>query len=455
MGGPTLNRREFARRRKSLMRQMDENDVAILFTAPVRMRNRDVEYPFRPDSDFYYLTGFPEPEAVMVLVPGRPEGEYLLFVRERDLEKEVWNGRRAGLEGACGEYGADDAFPIGDIDDIVPGLIENRDRVFYGMGVYPEVDQQVMGWVSRVRSRARAGVSVPGEFVALDQLVHEMRLIKSAGELRLMRHAAEVTAAAHVRAMRVTRPGMTEYQVEAELVHAFMSGGCRAPAYAPIVGSGENGVILHYTENRAPLRDGDLLLIDAGAEYEYYAADITRTFPVNGRFTPPQRELYELVLEAQEAAIAKVRPGNHWNEPHEAAVTAITRGLVELGLLKGRVPRLVKEEAYKLFYMHRTGHWLGMDVHDVGDYKVDGEWRVLEPGMTLTVEPGLYVAPGARGVPRRWWGIGIRIEDDVLVTRDGCEVLTRAVPKTAADIEALMASAAPVAPAAPEKTSPR
>ncbi|MBP7711795.1 MAG: Xaa-Pro aminopeptidase [Gammaproteobacteria bacterium] len=446
MSGLTLDRKEFARRRKSLMRQMDANGVAILFTAPVRMRNRDVEYAFRPDSDFYYLTGFPEPEAVMVLVPGRPEGEYLLFVRERDLAKEVWNGRRAGLEGACAEYGADDAFPIGDIDDIVPGLIENRDRVFYAMGVYPDVDQQVMGWVSRVRSRARAGVSVPGEFVALDQLVHEMRLVKSAGELRLMRRAAEVTAAAHVRAMRVARPGMTEYQVEAELVHAFMSGGCRASAYAPIVGSGENGVILHYTENRDPLRDGDLLLIDAGAEYEYYAADITRTFPVNGRFTPPQRELYELVLQAQEAAIAKVRPGNHWNEPHEAAVAAITRGLVELGLLKGRVPRLVKEEAYKPFYMHRTGHWLGMDVHDVGDYKVDGEWRVLEPGMTMTVEPGLYVAPGARGVPRRWWGIGIRIEDDVLVTRDGCEVLTRAVPKTVADVEALMASAATAAP---------
>ncbi len=322
----TLDRKEFARRRRTLMRQMDENSVAILFTAPARTRNRDVEYPFRPDSDFYYLTGFPEPEAVMVLVPGRPEGEFLLFVRERDLAKEIWHGRRAGLEGACDEYGADDAFPIGDVDDIVPGLIENRDRVFYAMGVYPEVDQQVMGWVSRVRSRARAGVSVPGEFVALDQLVHEMRLFKSAGELRLMRRAIEVSAAAHRRAMQVARPGMTEYQVEAELLHTFMTGGSRAPAYPPIVGSGENGVILHYTENRAPLRDGDLLLIDAGAEYEYYAADITRTFPVNGQYTPPQRALYELVLEAQHAAIAKVRPGNHWNEPHEAAVDTITRG---------------------------------------------------------------------------------------------------------------------------------
>ncbi len=435
----TLDRKEFARRRKTLMRQMDENSIAILFTAPARTRNRDVEYPFRPDSDFYYLTGFPEPEAVMVLVPGRPEGEFLLFVRERDLAKEIWHGRRAGLEGACDEYGADDAFPIGDVDDIVPGLIENRDRVFYAMGVYPEVDQQVMGWVSRVRSRARAGVSVPGEFVALDQLIHEMRLFKSAGELRLMRRAIEVSAAAHRRAMQVARPGMTEYQVEAELLHTFMTGGSRAPAYPPIVGSGENGVILHYTENRAPLRDGDLLLIDAGAEYEYYAADITRTFPVNGQFTPPQRALYELVLEAQHAAIAKVRPGNHWNEPHEAAVDTITRGLVDLGLLKGRASRLVKDEAYKPFYMHRTGHWLGMDVHDVGDYKVDGEWRVLEPGMVMTVEPGLYVAPNARGVPKRWWGIGIRIEDDVLVTKDGAEVLSRAVPKEPDEVEAVMA----------------
>ncbi len=408
----TLDRKEFARRRRTLMRQMDENSVAILFTAPARTRNRDVEYPFRPDSDFYY----------------------------RDLAKEIWHGRRAGLEGACDEYGADDAFPIGDVDDIVPGLIENRDRVFYAMGVYPEVDQQVMGWVSRVRSRARAGVSVPGEFVALDQLVHEMRLFKSAGELRLMRRAIEVSAAAHRRAMQVARPGMTEYQVEAELLHTFMTGGSRAPAYPPIVGSGENGVILHYTENRAPLRDGDLLLIDAGAEYEYYAADITRTFPVNGQYTPPQRALYELVLEAQHAAIAKVRPGNHWNEPHEAAVDTITRGLIDLGLLKGRASRLVKDEAYKSFYMHRTGHWLGMDVHDVGDYKVDGEWRVLEPGMVMTVEPGLYVAPNARGVPKRWWGIGIRIEDDVLVTRDGAEVMSRAVPKAPDEVEAVMAA---------------
>jgi Xaa-Pro aminopeptidase len=442
MAAPTIDRKEFARRRKALMRQMDDDSIAILCTAPARIRNRDVEYAYRPDSDFFYLTGFPEPEAVMVLVPGRAEGEFLLFCRERNPDKEIWHGRRAGLEGACGVYGADDAFPIEDIDDIVPGLLENRARVFYAIGVYPDVDQRVMGWVNRVRSRARAGVNAPGEFVALDHLLHEMRLFKSAAEVKVMRRAVEISARAHRQAMQACQPGVTEYQVEAELLHAFYHGGSRAPAYPPIVGGGPNGCVLHYTENRDPLRDGDLLLIDAGAEYECYAADITRTFPVNGRFSPAQRELYELVLEAQLAAIGKVRPGNHWNEPHEAAVDTITRGLIDLGILNGRAAKLVKDEAYKPFYMHRTGHWLGMDVHDVGDYKVEGEWRVLEPGMVMTVEPGLYVAPRARGVSKRWCGNGIRIEDDVLVTRDGCEVLSRAVPKTVDEIEAVMASAA-------------
>ena len=439
MPGPLLDRKELARRRRALMRQVGEGGIAILFAAPARPRNRDVEYPYRPDSDFYYLSGFPEPEAALVLVPGRPEGEYLLFCRERDREKEVWHGRRAGLEGAVETYGADDAFPIGDMDDIVPGLVENRERVYYAMGVYPEVDQKVMAWVNQVRGRARAGVNAPGEFVALDQLVHEMRLFKSAGELRLMRRAAEIAAAGHRRAMTFCRPGLTEYRLEAELLHAFMVEGSRAPAYPPIVGGGANGCVLHYTENRDPLSEGDLVLIDAGAEWECYASDITRTFPVSGRFTLAQRELYELVLAAQLAAIARVRPGNHWNEPHEAAVETLTRGLISLGLLRGRTARLVKDEAYKPFYMHRTGHWLGMDVHDVGDYKVEGEWRVLEPGMVLTVEPGLYVAPHARGVHRRWWGMGIRIEDDVVVTKDGCEVISRGAPKDPDEIEALMA----------------
>ena len=421
------------------MEMMDENSIAILSNAPVRQRNRDVEYPYRPDSDFYYLTGFPEPEAVAVIIPGRPDGEYLLFCREKDPEKELWNGRRVGLEGACEIYAANDAFPIGDIDDIIPGLMENRSRVYYAMGLVPEFDQHVMGWLNRVRGQSRAGVNAPGEFVALDHLVHEMRLFKSRSEISALRKAMAVSGRAHYRAMQRCRPGLKEYQVEAEYLHEFVMGGARAPAYPPIVGGGANACILHYTDNQDTLKDGDLVLIDAGAEYDYYAADITRTFPVNGRFKANQKALYEVVLAAQQAAIDTVRPNKHWNEPHEAAVQVITEGLVDLGLLKGRVSKLVKDEAYKPFYMHRTGHWLGMDVHDVGDYKVDNEWRVLEPGMVMTVEPGLYVSAGNNDVAKKWWNIGIRIEDDVLVTRDGCEVLTADVPKTVDAIEALMA----------------
>ena len=435
----TTDANEFARRRRRLMQMMGAGAIAILAAAPERVRNRDVDYPYRPDSDFFYLTGFPEPEAVAVLVPGRREAQYVIFCRERDPDAEIWHGRRAGLAGARDRYGADDAFPITDIDDILPGLMENRDRVYYAMGRLEEFDRNVMGWLNQVRNRARGGVQAPAKFVALDQVVHEMRLIKSRHEITLMRRAAEISAAAHRRAMTACAPGMTEYQIEAELLHAFMSAGARSPAYPSIVGGGENGCILHYTENDATLNDGDLLLIDAGAEYGCYAADITRTFPVNGRFSPEQRALYDVVLAAQRAAIDKVRPGCHWNAPHDAAVKALTRGLVKLGILKGQPAKLIKDEAYRRFYMHRTGHWLGMDVHDVGEYKVDGRWRLFEPGMVLTVEPGLYIPSGSKGVARKWWNIGIRIEDDVLVTADGPQVLTGGVPKEAEEIEALMA----------------
>lgn len=425
------------------MQMMGKDSVAILPAAPVRMRNRDAEHPYRQDSDFYYLTGFPEPEAVAVLIPKRPHGEYILFCRERDPLMETWHGRRAGLEGALDAYGADDAFPITDIDDILPGLLENCDRVYYAMGCNNEFDTQVNGWVNQLREKARAGVHTPGEFVALDHLLHDMRLYKSRAEISAMRKAAKISARAHTIAMQTCQPGMMEYEVEAEFQHQFKKHGC-TPAYTPIVGGGENGCILHYTENDAELRDGDLLLIDAGAENELYAADITRTFPVNGHFSPEQKAVYEIVLEAQEAAIEQVKPGNHWNEPHEAAIRVLTKGLVKLGLLKGNIRTLIKEEAYRAFYMHRTGHWLGMDVHDVGDYKVGDVWRELEPGMVLTVEPGLYIAPGtrvgSRPVAKKWQGIGIRIEDDVLVTKDGCDVLTRDVVKSVGDIEAIMAT---------------
>lgn len=434
-----MNRKEFAQRRKQLMQMMGKSAIAILPAAQVHLRNRDVEYAYRPDSDFYYLTGFPEPEAVAVLISGRRQGEYILFCRERDPLMETWNGRRAGQEGACTIYGADDAFPIDDIDDILPGLLENCERVFYNMGSQQAFDQRVMRYVNEIRGKSRTGSHAPREFVTLDHLLHEMRLFKSRSEIKAMRRAAEISAAAHRRAMQTCRPGLMEYQVEAELRYEFMRAGSIAPAYPPIVGGGANTCILHYTENNAVLNDGDLLLIDAGAEYAFYAGDITRTFPVNGRFSPAQQAVYKVVLEAQLAAIDKVRPGNHWNQPHEAAVRVLTQGLVELGLLKGTLPKLIKDQAYRRFYMHRTGHWLGMDVHDVGDYKLGEAWRELEPGMVLTVEPGLYIPSGSRGVAKKWWDIGVRIEDDVLVTPSGHEVLSKAVPKSMPEIEGLMA----------------
>lgn len=433
-----MDRKEFARRRKRLMDIVDHGGIAIQPTAPERIRNRDVHYPFRPDSDFYYLTGFPEPEAVLVLVPDRPQGECILFCREKDREAETWHGRRTGLEGACELYGADDAFPISDLDDILPGLLENKDRIYFTMGRYQDFDQRLVGWLNRVSSKGRAGVHAPDQFNSLAHYVHEMRLYKSREEIRTMRRAAQIAAHAHQRAMAVTRPGMHEYEVEAELVHSFMRSGARAPAYPSIVGGGANTCILHYTDNDALLRDGDLLLIDAGAEYQSYASDVTRTFPVNGRFTPEQRAIYEIVLEAQLAAIAAVRPGGAWNEPHDAAVEVITKGLIDVGILKGRWRTLLKDEAYRPYYMHRTGHWLGMDVHDVGDYKVGDEWRTFEAGMVTTVEPGLYLAPHLKGLAKRWWNIGIRIEDDVLVTADGHDVLSSGAPKTIAEIETAM-----------------
>jgi Xaa-Pro aminopeptidase len=433
----TVRRDEFARRRRQLMRMMGKGGIAILPAATEKQRNSDVHYHYRPDSDFHYLTGFDEPEAVAVLVPGRAQAEYILFVRDRDPTRETWDGKRAGPDGATRDYGADDAFPIGDIDDILPGLIEQCGRVYYTMGVHPDFDQHVISWVNTLRGQAKLGLHTPQEFVALDHLLHDMRLYKSRTELAVMRHSAQIAVGAHVRAMRATRPGMHEYAVMAELLHEFRSHNADI-SYHPIVAGGANACTLHYHANAAELRDGDLLLIDAGCEYDYYASDITRTFPVSGRFTPEQRAVYEVVLEAQEAAFARIRPGNHWNDPHDAAVRAITQGLVRLGLLKGRVPTLVKDGAYRKFFMHRTGHWLGMDVHDVGDYKVGDEWRVLEPGMCLTVEPGIYIPAGTRGVPKRWWNIGVRIEDDVAVTADGCELLTAGLPRTPAEIERLM-----------------
>jgi Xaa-Pro aminopeptidase len=433
-------RNEFARRRRALLKLMGRDSIAILPAAPVRHRNNDVEYAYRQDSDFYYLSGFDEPESVAVLVPGRDHAEYILFVRERDPARETWDGRRAGPAGARRAYGADDAFPITDIDEILPGLMENRAKVFYSMGMYPEFDQRLVGWVNGLRTQARNGRHPPLEIAALDHVLHDMRLYKSRAEIGLMREAARIAARAHVRAMQSCRPGVMEYEVMAELIHEFRLYNADT-SYQPIVGGGANSCILHYRENDQPLKAGDVLLVDAGCEYESYASDITRTFPVGGRFTPEQRAVYQVVLDANRAAIAKVRPGNHWNEPHEAAVRVITHGLVKLGLLKGRPAKLERDGAYRRFFMHRTGHWLGMDVHDVGDYKIGDEWRVLEPGMALTIEPGIYIPEGARGVPKRFQRIGVRIEDDVVVTKTGVEVLTDGAPKDIEAIERLMTAA--------------
>ena len=435
-----VGRDEFARRRRQLMRLMGRDSIAILPAAPVRHRNNDVEYDFRQDSDFWYVTGFAEPESVAVLIPGRAQAEYILFVRDRDPARETWDGRRAGPLGAVRDFGADDAFPITDLDDILPGLLENRERVFYEMGVYADFDQRMVGWVNGLRTQARNGRHPPQEFVALDHVLHDMRLFKSRVEVDVMRESARIASRAHVRAMRFCRPGRKEYEVMAELVHEFRRHNADT-AYHPIVGGGPNSCILHYRENNETLNEGDLLLVDAGCEYQSYASDITRTYPVNGRFTPEQRAVYDVVLEANLAAIEKVRPGNHWNDPHNAAVHVVTQGLVKLGLLKGRVAKLEREGAYRRFFMHRTGHWLGMDVHDVGDYKVGDEWRVLEPGMVMTIEPGIYIPAGSRGVPKRFHDIGIRIEDDVVVTKKGVEVLTARAPKDADEIEAVMAGA--------------
>lgn len=435
-----ITKTEFARRRKQLMDIMEPNSIAILPAAPERVRSRDTEYHYRQDSDFLYLSGFEEPQAVIALIPGREHGSFVMFVRERNREREIWDGYRAGPEGACEEFGADDAFPIDDIDDILPGLLEGRQRVYYAMGKDGEFDKQVMEWINSIRAKVRSGATPPGEFLDLSHILHDMRLFKSAAEIRVMKEAADISAAAHIRAMKACDPSVMEYQLEAEILHEFHRNGARFPAYNSIVGGGKNGCILHYIENSAAIKNGDLVLIDAGCELDYYAADITRTFPANGKFSNEQKILYEICLNAQLAAIEVAKPGNHWNDPHEATVRVITQGLIDIGLLEGEPEALIQSEAYKEFYMHRAGHWLGMDVHDVGDYKVGGEWRLLEPGMVMTVEPGIYVAPDNEKVAKKWRGIGIRIEDDVVITKDGNEVLTKNVPKTVKEIEKLMAT---------------
>ena len=431
---------EYQARRRKLMNAMEPGSIALIPGASMQRRNRDIDYAFRQDSDLLYLCGFEEPDALLVLVPGRSQGEVILFCRERDPRAEQWDGGICGPERAVGGFAVDDAFPITDVDDILPGLLEGRRRIYQTMGEYPAFDQKLLSYVATIRGREAGGAIPPGEFVSLKHLLHEQRLIKSDAEIQLMQKAADISAGAHIRAMQCCTAQLTEGQLEAELLYEFMRNGARHSAYPSIIGSGNNGCVLHYTNNDAPLQDGNLVLIDAGCEYQHYAADITRTFPVSGLFSPPQRALYNIVLAANEAAIAQCRPGTPFNAPHEAAVAVMVEGLIRLRLLQGTVADNVEAETYLQYCPHKSCHWLGLDVHDVGDYRLAEQWRPLQPGMVLTVEPGIYVAQDSpkSEVIEPYLGNGIRIEDDVLITDNGCQVLSRGVPKAAAEIEALM-----------------
>jgi len=421
------------------MRRMEPDSVAIIPAAREVTRSNDTEYRFRQDSDFYYLTGFREPDAVAVVAPGR-EARFSLFVRPRDREKEIWTGRRAGVEGARETYGADEAFAVEEFQAKLTGLLDGARVLYYRLGGgHAELDQAVINQLARMRMMGRRGVRPPQTIVDPGTLLHEMRLIKSEEEVALMRRSADIAAEGHREAMRAARPGMKEYEIDALIEYVFRRSGAAAPAYNSIVGSGANATILHYVDNDATLRDGDLLLVDAGAEYEGFASDITRTFPVGGHFSEAQRDIYQLVLDCQEECIRMVRPGVTLDEMHQRSVELLTEGMVRLGLLRGEPAKLIEEEQYKKFYMHRLGHYLGMDVHDAGAYHADGRPRPMEPGIVMTVEPGLYVAEDAEDIPDKYRGIGVRIEDDVLVTPEGFSVLTDKAPKQIEEIEALMA----------------
>lgn len=432
---------EYARRRRDLMGAIGEDAVLLVPAAPVRYRNADAAYPYRQNSDFLYLTGFGEPEALLVLAPGRAAAEQILFCRDHDDRAERYDGERLGPERAAQHLHLDDAFPIEDVDEIAPGLLEGRRRVYFAVGADADFDRQVMRWVNGLRAGGQAAAAPPCEFVDVGHLLHDMRMVKSRGELALMREAARISAAGHVRAMETVAPGQSETDVEAELLYAFRRGGAREVAYEPIVAGGVNACTMHYVRNDARLGKSDLVLIDAGCEVNGYAADITRTFPASGRYSRAQRQVYDIVLAAQAAAIEAVRPGEHFNAPHEAARRVLTQGLLDLGVLEGDLEALCAAEAGRPWTVHKCSHWLGLDVHDVGDYRVGDAWRELEPGMVLTIEPGLYFHPEEPGTPRRLRGIGVRIEDDVLVTAEGHEVLTDAVPRDPDAIEALMAAA--------------
>ncbi len=429
----------YRNRRARLLEHM-RSGIAIVPTAPERLRNRDSDYLYRFDSYFHYLTGFGEPEAVLVLVAGSAP-RTILFCREKNLEREIWDGYRFGPEAARETFGLDESFAFGALDEHLPKLMANQPALFYAPGADAAWDARIMGWLNQVRAQARTGIHAPTEIHDLHAVLDGMRLIKDEFEVRTMQRAADISAGAHIRAMRATRAGGWEYEIEAELLHEFRRHGAQFPAYWPIVASGPNACVLHYRENNRQFADGDLMLIDAGCELDGYAADITRTYPISGRFNGPQRDVYELVLASQIAATAEVKPGKRWNEPHDAAVKVLAQGFIDMKLCQGTLDAVLESGDYRRFYMHRTGHWLGMDVHDVGEYKSGEAWRELQPGMVLTVEPGCYIRP-ADGVPEPFWNIGVRIEDDALVTASGCTLITALAPKRVDDVEALMREAA-------------
>ena len=434
-----ISKKEYAARRKDLMSMMADNSIAVIAAAPEKVRSKDTLYPYKQSTNFSYLSGFSEPCAVMLLIPNRQQGECVLFCRDKDPLRETWDGLRLGPVEAKQALALDDAFPIDDIDDILPGLLEGKSHIYYSAGKDKAFDKQLIQWVDEVTLDKESDSEPCCEQVDLDHILAELRLIKSAAEIKLMRKAADVSAEAHCRAMRFCQPGQYEYQLQAEIEHQFMTSGATGPAYTSIVGGGKNACILHYIENQSALKSGDLVLIDAGCEYQNYAADITRTFPINGKFSTAQAAIYDIVLAAQTAAINCITPGVTYDQANKATIEVITQGLVELGILKGDVDQLIAEGAYREFYMHSVSHWLGMDVHDVGDYKINNQWRVYEAGMLLTIEPGIYIAADNQNVDKKWRGIAVRIEDDILVTKAGREVLTDGVPKQRDQIESLMA----------------
>ena len=432
--------KEFAKRRKKLARAIGKNSVAILSTADLSTRTNDTYYPFRSDSDFYYYTGFSEPQALMMIAPGRPEGEFILCVRPKDPLMETWEGFMEGLDGVIKNYDANESFDIADIDTVLIDVMRSREKIAYIIGKNSFYDDKVIKAFNALKSNQRQGGVVPNEIVSLEPIIHEMRQIKSRQEIQLMKRSARIGVEAHLRVMRECKPDVYEYQIEASIRHQFGQYGS-IPSYNSIVASGDNACTLHYVENQSKLKQGDLLLTDAGCEYQMYASDITRTIPVSGKFSKEQKAIYSIVLEAQKSAIESVKPGQTFGNMQNNSIEIITRGLRKLGILKGNLVKLIKDEAYKPFYMHGIGHWLGMDVHDVGSYVNEkGKSKKFLPGMVITVEPGIYISRKSKHVDKKWKGIGIRIEDDVLVTRSGCEVLSGKLPKEIDKIEAIMSS---------------